>query len=192
MANGADLSLRYRGERFEGEATVFINVIDKFIFPFQTGEVEEDLPVVNFISADSKLTGFEAHLDAGPHQVALARPWRRRRARGAARRRGPAPAHPPYRLWAGLRFEHKGFHLEGEVKTVGEQTRVYGAETPTDGYTIVNAHGSYQLTSGRAVHTFTLRADNIGDELYRNHLSYIKDLTPEMGQSFKLVYGVRF
>ena len=38
----------------------------------------------------------------------------------------------------------------------------------------------------------TLRSDNIGDELYRNHLSYIKDLAPEMGRTFKLVYGVRF
>ena len=46
---------------------------------------------------------------------------------------GALPRIPPYRLWAGLRFEHKRFHLEGEVKNVGEQTRVYGAETPTDG-----------------------------------------------------------
>jgi iron complex outermembrane recepter protein len=75
---------------------------------------------------------------------------------------------------------------------VGKQDRVYGAETPTDGYTVVNAHASYQITSGHAVHTVTLRSDNIGDELYRNHLSYIKDLTPEMGRSLKLVYGVRF
>jgi len=56
----------------------------------------------------------------------------------------------------------------------------------------VNGHGSYQFTTGQTVHTVTLRVDNVGDELYRNHLSYIKDLTPEMGRSFKLVYGVRF
>jgi iron complex outermembrane receptor protein len=97
-----------------------------------------------------------------------------------------------YWLWAGLRFEHKHVHLEGEVKNVGEQKRVYGAETPTDGYTVVNFHGSYQIITCHAVHTVTVRADNVGDELYRNHLSYIKDLTPEMGHSFRLVYGVRF
>ena len=56
----------------------------------------------------------------------------------------------------------------------------------------MNFHGSYQITTGHAVHTVTVRADNVGDELYRNHLSYIKDLTPEMGRSFRLVYGVRF
>jgi hypothetical protein len=32
----------------------------------------------------------------------------------------------------------------------------------------------------------------VGDELYRNHLSYIKDQAAEMGRSFRLVYGVRF
>ena len=73
---------------------------------------------------------------------------------------GPIPRIPPYRLWAGLRFEHKQFHVEGEVKNVGKQTRVYGAETPTDGYTLVNFHGSYQLTTGHTIHTITVRADN--------------------------------
>jgi hypothetical protein len=38
----------------------------------------------------------------------------------------------------------------------------------------------------------TLRLDNTGDRLYRNHLCYIKDLTPEMGRSLKAVYAVRF
>jgi iron complex outermembrane recepter protein len=192
VAYGADLSLRYRTARFVGEGTVFYNSIDKFIFPFQTGDVEEELPVVNFTSADSRFTGFEAHVDAGLTQ-ALWLVLGGDAVRGELRDGGgPLPRIPSYRLWAGLRFEHKQFHLEGEVKNVGEQTRVYGAETPTDGYTVVNFHGSYQLTTGHAVHTVTVRADNVGDELYRNHLSYIKDLTPEMGRSFRLVYGVRF
>jgi iron complex outermembrane receptor protein len=42
------------------------------------------------------------------------------------------------------------------------------------------------------VHTFTVRLDNATDELYRNHLSYIKDLAPEAGRSLKGVYGLRF
>ena len=112
--------------------------------------MEEDLPVVNFISADSKFTGFEAHVDAGLTQavwLVLGGDAVRGELRDGS---GALPRIPPYRLWAGLRFEHKAFHVEGEVKNVGEQTRVYGAETPTDGYTVVNFHGSYQITSGHA------------------------------------------
>ncbi len=189
---GFDVSLRYRGSRLVAEGTGFLNRIDSFIFPFQTGEIEDDLPVVNFISADSQLRGFEAHLDAGitPDLWLI---FGGDTVRGVLRDDdGPLPRIPPYRLWVGLRYESNGFHVEGEVKNVGEQTRVYGAETPTDGYTVLNLHGSYQVTTGRTVHTFTVRFDNATDELYRNHLSYIKDLTPEMGRSLKAVYGLRF
>ena len=129
VAYGADLSLRYRGSRLVGDATVFVNSIDDFIFPFQTGEVEEDLPVVNFTSADSRFTGFEAHVDAGLTDK-LWLVLGGDAVRGELRADGGAlPRIPPYRLWAGLRFEHKGVHVEGEVKNVGKQTRVYGAET---------------------------------------------------------------
>ncbi len=189
---GFDLSLRYRGARLVAEGTGFLNRIDDFIFPFQTGEIEDDLPVVHFIAADSELKGFEAHVDAGLTRdlwLILGGDT----VRGNLRDGGDAlPRIPPYRLWAGLRYESKGFHFEGEVKNVGEQTRVYGAETPTDGYTVLNLHGSYQLISGKTVHTFTVRLDNATDELYRNHLSYIKDLTPEISRSLKAVYGLRF
>jgi iron complex outermembrane receptor protein len=192
VAYGADLSLRYRGPRLIGEATTFVNRIDQFIFPFQTGEREEDLPVVSFRSADSLFRGFEGHLDvavANGFWVVLGGDAVRGQLRADD---SPLPRIPPHRLWAGLRFDGKAFHVEGEVKNVGEQDRVYGAETPTDGYTVVNVHASYRITTGRAVHTLTARLDNASDELYRNHLSYIKDLTPEMGRSFRLVYGVQF
>ena len=42
------------------------------------------------------------------------------------------------------------------------------------------------------MHTITARLDNATNELYRNHLSLIKDLVPEMGGSFRLIYSVRF
>jgi iron complex outermembrane receptor protein len=189
---GFDVSLRFRNPRFVAEGTGFVNRIDNFIFPFQTGEVEEDLPVVNFTSEDSTLRGFEAHVDAGltPDFWLV---FGGDTVHGELRASGdPLPRIPPYRIWTGLRYVHRGFHIEGEVKNVGEQTRVYGAETPTEGYTVLNFHGSYQLTSGKTVHTFTLRLDNATDELYRNHLSYIKDLTPEMGRSLKVIYGLKF
>jgi hypothetical protein len=32
----------------------------------------------------------------------------------------------------------------------------------------------------------------VTDELYRNHLSLIKDFVPEMGRNFKLLYSVKF
>ena len=48
------------------------------------------------------------------------------------------------------------------------------------------------MQSGSVLHTVTGRVDNVTDELYRNHLSLIKDLTPEMGRNVKLLYSVKF
>ena len=38
--------------------------------------------------------------------------------------------------------------------------------------------------SGKTTNTITARLDNATNELYRNHLSLIKDLTSEMGRNF--------
>ena len=59
----------------------------------------------------------------------------------------------------------------------------------TDGYTLLKLYGSYSFNGGGAVHTITARLDNATNELYRNHLSLIKDFAPEMGRNFKS--GVR-
>jgi len=104
----------------------------------------------------------------------------------------PLPRMPPYRAWGGLRFATKSFHLEAEVRGAANQRRVYGIETPTNDYGLLNLHSSYKLVRGSSVHIFTVRVDNATDQLWRNHLNFVKDLTPEMGRSFKALYTVRF
>jgi outer membrane receptor protein involved in Fe transport len=42
------------------------------------------------------------------------------------------------------------------------------------------------------VNTITARLDNAGNVLYHNHLNYLKDLAPEMGRNFAVVYSVKF
>ena len=122
------------------------------------------------------------HTSLDPDDAAIERldlPRRISRTRLCVARRARPPSRRPY---AGAELG------PGEAMSVGEQSRVYGAETPTDGYTVLNFHGSYQ-TTGTTVHTVTLRVDNAADDLHRNHLSYIGDLAPE---SLKLVHGIRF
>jgi iron complex outermembrane receptor protein len=194
VGHGLDVSLRYRSRRVSAEATWFVNRIDRFIFPRQTGEVEEEagLPVVEFVAADAGLRGFEARLDLGLGEGL----WLELGAdsvRGELRGNGPPlPRMPPRRARVGLRFETQRWHVQGEVRAGARQGRVYGVETPTAGYALLAAHASYRLGRGRAAHLLTLRLDNAGDRRYRNHLSYIKDAVPEMGRSLKLVYSVRF
>ena len=48
---------------------------------------------------------------------------------------------------------------------------------------------AYTRQSDRAVQTVTARLDNATDMLYRNHLNYLKDVVPEIGRAFRLVYA---
>ena len=69
---------------------------------------------------------------------------------------------------------------------------MFGAETETAGYGLLRFNATYTLQSTRAVQTMTARLDNATDTLYRNHLNYLKDVVPEMGRAFRLVYAVKF
>jgi iron complex outermembrane receptor protein len=91
-----------------------------------------------------------------------------------------------------LRYQRNAFQAGGDVTAVLRQDRVSGLETPTGGYGLLKLFASYSVQSGTVLHTVTGRVDNVTDELYRNHLSLIKDLTPEMGRNVKLLYSVKF
>ena len=73
-----------------------------------------------------------------------------------------------------------------------DQHDIYPTETGTPGYAVVNINASYTLARGSLMHILTAGIFNTGDILYRNHLSFIKDLAPEMGRSFRFTYSMRF
>ena len=210
-ALGFDASLRWRTPRVSGEFTYFRNSIDDYIFRnpigqeefeerFGTGEEhaeeeEEDhgeFPVIEFVAADSLLQGFEAHTDIDLGRgidLEVGLDYVRGQLRAG---NTPLPRIPPFRARGGLRYHRSAFQAGGEVVAVARQARVFGEETPTDGYTLLRLFGSYSFGAGDVVHTITGRLDNATNALYRNHLSLIKDFVPEMGRNFKLVYSVQF
>ena len=103
----------------------------------------------------------------------------------------PLPRIPPTRLRGGLRYQRRAFQAGGELVSVAKQDRVFGEETPTDGYNLLKVFAAYSF-GARGVNTITARLDNATNELYRNHLSFVKDFVPEIGRNFKVVYSVRF
>ena len=213
-ALGLDVSLRWRASRLSGEISYFRNSIADYIFrnplteeefdekyghDAHAGEEEEEeghdhgeLAFIEFIAADSLLQGFEGHVD-----VELGRGFHLETGldyvRGTLREsRQPLPRIPPFRVRTGLTYQRNAFQAGGEVVAVARQSRVFGAETPTAGYGDLRLFTSYSFGGNDYVHTITARLDNATNELYRNHLSLIKDVVPEMGRNFKLVYALRF
>jgi hypothetical protein len=63
------------------------------------------------------------------------------------------------------------------------ETRRAVANSKPDGYNLLKLFASYSFGTDRATNTITARLDNATDELYRNHLNYLKDLLPEVGRS---------
>jgi iron complex outermembrane receptor protein len=211
-ALGFDASVRWRHRRVSGELTYFRNSIDDYIFrnPIseeefddrfphdeEEGEEEEEhehgeFPFVEFTARDSLLQGLEAHADVDLGSGLLAEVGFDL-VRGELRDSGdPLPRIPPARFRLGLRYQRNALQAGGEWVSAARQDRVFGEETPTDGYNLLKLFAAYSFGTDRTVNTITARLDNATNELYRNHLSYVKDFVPEMGRNFKVVYSVRF
>ncbi len=195
-ALGVDVSFRWRLARLSGEVTYFRNDVDNFIFRDPTGEEppEEDVefPVIRFVAADSLLQGVEAHTDI-ELTSALHAEVGFDFVRGELKATDdPLPRMPPFRFRGGLRYRINAFQVGGDVVAAAKQDRIFGAETETDGYTTLKLFGVYSRQAGRLLHTFSARLDNVTNETYYNHLSFIKDFVPEMGRNFKFTYGVSF
>jgi iron complex outermembrane receptor protein len=195
-ALGFDASLRLRFARLSTEFTYFRNDIANYIFrkPVSGSSVGDDdgFPVIRYVGLDSVLQGVELHGDAS-----LASRWLAEfgldYVLGHLKGTGEAlPRIPPLRGRLGLRYQINALAIGADVTAVAKQDRTFGVETPTDGYAQLKLHASYSFESGGATSTVTARAENVTDTLYRNHLSYVKDVVPEMGRTLKLVYRVEF
>ena len=147
---------------------------------------------MEFVAADSLLQGIEAHADveiAGGFVAELGFDLVRGKLRATNQ---PLPRIPPTRVRAGLRYQTGALQAGGEVIAAAKQDRVFGEETPTDGYTLLKLFAAYSFGGDGPTSTITARLDNSTNELYRNHLSLIKDFVPEMGRNFRIVYSISF
>ena len=218
-AFGFDVSLRWRSARASGEITYFRNDISDYVFTAPVTEEDfasraeefaerfpgrgigeepagaeegEPLPIIEYLGADSVLEGVEAHSDIAVTRnlfVELGLDYVRGTLKDTDE---PLPRIPPLRFRGGLRYQYNAFQAGGEVTAAAKQDRIFSTETVTDNYQLLRLFASYTIGQGKAAHTITARLDNTTDERYRNHLSLIKDLVPEMGRNFKLLYNLKF
>ena len=190
--NGVDCSLRHREGRVRGEANFFLYDFSNFIFPFAPGEVQDGLPIIEFTQLDARYVGAEVLLDVQMQQsLSLNFGLDAVDARSTATNT-PLPRIPPLRAKLGMNLSAGGFRVRPELILAGAQNDTFTGETRTGGYTVVNLKASYTYAQMHFVHQFSVNVFNIGDRLYRNHSSFIKDLAPEMGRGVRFTYALRF
>jgi len=198
-ANGIDFSLRHQSDRFRITGDVFYYRINDFVF-FQyqdedgDGEVdiEDGLPVARFEQADASYFGAEVNADVTFHKyVGGFLSFDTVRAKLVDNEQN-IPRIPPTRLRTGLDFRYRDLSVRPEVLFAADQDKTAPLETRTAGYGIVNVAGSYTIGRQHTAHIFSFNAYNLTDRLYRNHLSFIKELTPEIGRGVRFGYTIRF
>ena len=194
QGDGIDFTLRHNTERARFEGSVYYYNLRNFVYPAFTGLTDpgSNLPIVNYAQANSRFVGAEASVEArvvnslwvnGKVDYVRAE---------LAELNKPLPRIPPLRGTLGLDWRYKAFSLGPEVVLVNRQDRVFDNETPTAGYGLFNLNASYTFMTKRVVHVLSLNGQNLNDKLYRNHLSFIKAIAPEMGRTLRLNYSLRF
>ena len=198
-ANGIDFSLRHQSSRFRVSGDVFYYRINNYVFLAPQDEdgdgqidIEDGLPVARYSQSDASYLGAELSADAtfnkyfgGFISLDMVRAK-------LVDDNIDLPRIPPARARVGLDFRYRNLSVRPEAVFAADQNRIFPLETRTAGYGIVNVAASYTIGRKHYAQILTVNAYNLTDKLYRNHLSFIKELVPEIGRGIRFGYTIRF
>ncbi|HYG05845.1 MAG TPA: TonB-dependent receptor [Stenotrophomonas sp.] len=197
-ANQAELGLNYRNDWVDAKVSAYYNRYNDFIYLADTGgqwyfdEEDEYLPVRQWSQADAIFHGFEgeatfhlANNDTGAWDLRIFGDTVRARLDQG----GNLPRIAPSRLGAQLRWDAQRWRASLGATRYDKQDRVAAGETPTAGYTMVDAHVAYHVDSGSTAWEVFLDGNNLTNQEARVHTSFLKDdvMLPGRNASF----GVR-
>lgn len=192
---GAEASLKLRTDAFSLGLTAYANWFDGFIFADDTGLEEDDLPLFIYRQRDARVYGFEAEASARLAQFGgfnlnadAVADMTRAKIRGG----DFVPRIPPLRLLGGLELQGDRLDVRAEVEWTDDQTRIAAFETPTSGFTLVNASIAYRPLGDKDALTLMLSANNIFDVNARRHASFTKDFVPLAGRDIRISARVSF
>lgn len=187
-----ELSARHSDTRVRAELTGFYNRIKDFVFLAPTGRLEENLFEAEYDQADARYMGTEAKVD-----IAILKDFWLNLGFDAVdaqlrKSHTPLPRIPPVRGRIGVDFRRGEFNIRPELVLANRQHQVFANETPTAGYAVVNIMATYVIATQHVSHLFGVNVFNAGDRLYRNHLSFIKEIAPEIGRGVRFSYSLNY
>jgi iron complex outermembrane receptor protein len=194
-SNAIELGLHRTAGPVKLSASLFYSRFSNFIFQAPTGEVEDELPVLEYREGKAKYYGFEAQAQAKLGEV-LGVEWHGElqgdAVKATIRNFGPAPLIPPVRLMAALSGERGQVDGRLEVEHAFDHNRTAPNETDTDGYTLVNASVDWHPLAARPELTLSLAANNIFNVEARRSTSLLKDFAPLAGRDIRVTARVGF
>src|SRR5687767_7992704 len=190
--DGLDFGVRHSSRRLRFEANGFYYHTKDFVFLAPMGDVEDGLIVANYDQGVTRYAGTEARFETQLHPAVWLNLGLDYVNAELTSDSTPLPQIPPLRGRAGLEVRYKGLLLNPEIIMANNQNRLFTNETRTAGYAVANLSGSYLFSHGHTAHIVSFNFFNMGDTLYRNHLSFIKGFAPEMGRGLRVTYTLRF
>lgn len=187
-----ELGMHYHGGRIEAKAAIYRTAFDGFIYLADTGALEDGLPVRQWTQADARFNGMEGEItaklvDRDSGTLALRVFGDRVRARlddGAN-----LPRIAPARVGANLDWTADGWRASLGATRYARQDDVAPGETPTAGYTLVDAHFAWHIDRGENAMELFVDGSNLTDAEARVHTSFLKDRVVLPGRG--LAAGIR-
>ncbi len=193
-SNELNLSLKLLTSRASGDVSLFLNHINNFIYPYNTGKIDSTsgFHIYEYAFANAILRGFEMKFDfelfrnLNTSIVADYVEGKRRDTNEYL------PLIPPLRAILGIEYRTNRYNFGFEVKLVSTQNKLATDEKRTPGYGIINLHFGLRLPFAGVAHEINLNVENLTDKTYYDHLSRIKDFAPMPGRNISLVYHFLF
>ena len=193
QSNGLDAAIRHQTSRLRAEANFFYYHIKDFVFLAPTGVIDpvSGLEIANYVQGDSRFRGTELSLDVTAHKnvnILAGLDY----VNAGLDTGQPLPRIAPLRGRFGLDLHRGNFNVRPEFVAVGRQDRIFTNETPTAGYGAINVAASYIYSTQHLAHIFSVNAYNLNNRLYFNHISFIKEISPEIGRGIRFSYTIRW
>lgn len=195
-----ELFLTYNNRFTVVEVAVYHNGFSNYLYAQDTGRRNNRNPDLNdfqFVGVEAQLYGFELSVEQqfiknillnGSVSYTVGR----QNESTTSTKQVPLPLIPPLSFKSSIKYSLKDFEIGTRVTASSEQNDLGDFETKTDGFVLLDGFASYSIMSGKLLHTFSFNITNVLNTTYYNHLSRIKELNPEAGRNFSLLYRLYF
>lgn len=194
-SNSVELTLHKTAGPVHFTGNLYYSRFSNFIFQAPTGEIEDDLPVLQYREGKASYRGFELQGDAKLGELAginFGAELQADYVRATVKDFGPAPLIPPLRILGALTGSRGQFDGRVEVEHALAHDRTAPNETDTPGYTMVNASLDWHPYAANPELTLSLVGNNLFDVDARRSTSLLKDFAPLAGRDIRLSARLRF
>ena len=166
--------------------------LDDYVFFAANPRFQEGLLEAEYFQGDARFRGMELAMDFAVRpslwlNMGMEMVQSKLKAIGT-----PPPRIPPLRATFGLDYHLDRLRIRPQIVVADARNDVYSGESPTPGYGLVNLAASYTIPREHSSHRLAFNLFNLGNRLYRNHASLIKNLVPEMGRGIRFSYALEF